>query len=43
MRWGALGIFVTLALVELIVRAGLISSDYFPPPTEIFGPLFSRP
>ena len=36
---GALGVLIVLGLTELVVRAGLISGDYFPPPTELFAAL----
>ncbi len=34
-----LGVLTVLVAVELVVRAGLISSDYFPPPTKTFAAL----
>jgi ABC-type nitrate/sulfonate/bicarbonate transport system permease component len=34
-----LGVLGVLVVLELVVRAGLISGDYFPPPTKIAGAL----
>jgi ABC-type nitrate/sulfonate/bicarbonate transport system permease component len=35
-----LGVLTVLAVLELVVRAGLISGDYFPPPTTTSAALF---
>src|SRR4051812_35183288 len=36
------GVLATLALLELVVRAGITPSRYFPPMTTTFGTLFQQ-
>ncbi|MGD9695290.1 MAG: ABC transporter permease [Thermoleophilia bacterium] len=33
--WGAVGVALTLAAIELVARSGLVARRYFPPPTEV--------
>lgn len=37
-----LGVLAVLALIELVVRSGLLSSRYFPPMTDTFAALFEQ-